>query len=136
MTVSINLPGGGIEKVSGDDLLWFRTAFPNEWKGAVMVRLAGEITYSIESISDLAAKFASDKAKLAQFTPPDRNLVMVANAANIRQIDAADPGIYHENANAILVFTGRTALAVRETPNEAQALVDQAMSGKSAPVIS
>ena len=37
MSVPINLPGGAIERVSAQDLLWFRLAFPSEWKGTVMV---------------------------------------------------------------------------------------------------
>ena len=80
MTVSINMPGGAIQRVSAKDLLWFRLAFPSEWKGAVMVRMADERLYSSESIASLKAKFVSDGAKLAEFTPPDAKMVMVVNA--------------------------------------------------------
>ena len=47
--------------------------------------------YSVESVAALKAKFAADGAKLAVFTPPDAKLVMVVNAANVRQVDPADP---------------------------------------------
>src|SRR6516162_8455198 len=124
MSVSINLPGGAIERVSGEDLLWFRLAFPSEWKGTVMVRMADERLYCIESVATLKAKFASDGAKLAEFTPPDAKLVMVVNAAKVRQVDAADPGINPESARAVLVFDSTTALAVKEDPKQAQILID------------
>ena len=129
MSVSINLPGGAIERVSVEDLLWFRPAFSSEWKGAVMVRTADERLYSSESVASLKAKFASDSAKLAEFTPPDAKMVMVVNAAKVRQVDAADPGINPESARAVLVFDSTTALAVKEDPKQAQILIDAAVRG-------
>jgi hypothetical protein len=129
MSVSINLPGRAIERVSAEDLLWFRPAFPSEWKGAVMVRRADERLYSGESVAALRAKFALSGAKLAEFTPPDAKLVMVVNAAKIRQVDAADPEINPESARAVLVFDSKTALAVKETPKQAQSLTDAAVRG-------
>lgn len=125
MSVFINLPGGAIERVSAEDLLWFRLAFPSEWKGAVMVRMADERLYSSESVAALKAKFGSDGAKLAEFTPPDAKLVMVVNAAKVSQVDTADPEINPENAEAVLVFDRKTALAVKETPKQAQSLIDR-----------
>ena len=116
MSVSINLPGGAIERVSVEDLLWFRPAFSSEWKGAVMVRTAAERLYSSESVASLKAKFASDSAKLAEFTPPDAKMVMVVNAAKVRQVDAADPGINPESARAVLVFDSTTALCGEGRP--------------------
>ena len=94
-----------------------------------MVRMADERLYSSESVTSLKAKFASDDAKLAEFTPPDAKLVMVVNAAAVGQVDAADPQINPENARAVLVFDPKTALAVRETPKEAQSLIDAAVRG-------
>jgi hypothetical protein len=118
MSVSINLPGGAIERVLAEDLLWFRPAFPSEWKGAVMMRMADERLYSSESVAALKAKFALDGAKLAEL-----------NAAKIRQVDAADPEINPESARAVLVFDLKTALAVKETPKIAQSLIDAAVRG-------
>ena len=129
MTASINLPGGGIEVVSADDLLWLRPAFPAEWKGAVMVKMADGPVYSSDSIPALKAKFTADGAKLADFTPPDAKLVMVVNAKKVSQVDAADPVINPEDARAVLAFGRRTALAVKETPQQAQALIDAAIRG-------
>jgi hypothetical protein len=129
MTVFINMPGGAIERVSAKDLLWFRLAFPGEWKGAVMVRMADERLYSSESIASLKAKFASDGAKLAEFTPPDAKMVMVVNATAVSQVDAADPLINPKNAHSVLVFDLKTALAVRETPEQAQNIIDDAVRG-------
>jgi hypothetical protein len=129
MSVSINLPGGAIERVSAESLLWFRPAFPSEWKGPVMVRLGDERLYSSESVAALKAKFTSDGAKLAEFTPPDAKLVVVVNAAKVRQVDAAHPEINPESAQAVLVFDLQTALAVKEAPNQAQSLIDEAVGG-------
>jgi hypothetical protein len=126
MTVSINMPGGAIENVSAKDLLWFRLAFPSEWKGAVMVRMADERLYSSESIASLKEKFASDGAKLAEFTPPDAKMVMVVNSKAVSQVDAADPLINPKNAHAVLAFGRKTALAVKETPEQAQSIIDAA----------
>jgi hypothetical protein len=129
MSVSINLPGGAIERVSAEDLLWLRLAFPSEWKGTVMVRMTDERLYSVESVAALKAKFASDGAKLAEFTPPDAKLVVIVNAANVRQVDPADPAINPEGAQSVLGFDSNTALAVKETPEEAQSLIDAATRG-------
>jgi len=129
VTASINVPGGGIELVSADDLLWFRPAFAAEWKGAVMVRMGDGPFYSSDSVSALKAKFAADGAKLADFTPPDAKLVMVVNAKKVSQVDAADPVINPEDARAVLAFGRTTALAVKETPQQAQALIDAAIRG-------
>jgi hypothetical protein len=90
------------------------------------VRMTDERLYSIESVTALKTKFASDGAKLTEFTPPDAKLVMVVNAAKIIQVDAADPAIDPESARAVLVFDSDTALAVKETPKEAQSLIDAA----------
>jgi len=133
MTASINLPGGAIEVVSADDLLWFRPAFPAEWKGAVMVRLAAGPFYASDGIPALRTKFAADGAKLADFTPPDMKLVMVVNAKNVTQINPADPIINPDDARAVLAFGPKTALAVKETPAQAQAIVDAANRGTPAP---
>jgi hypothetical protein len=54
---------------------------------------------------------------------------MVVNAAKIRQVDAADPEINAESARAVLVFDPKTALAVKETPKQAQSLTDAAVRG-------
>jgi hypothetical protein len=94
-----------------------------------MVRMADERLYSGESVAALRAKFALSGAKLAEFTPPDAKLVMVVNAAKIRQVDAADPEINPESARAVLVFDSKTALAVKETPKQAQSLTDAAVRG-------
>ena len=75
------------------------------------------------------AKFASDGAKLAEFTPPDVKLVVVVNAANVRQVDPADPAINPEGARSVLGFDSNTALAVKETPEEVQSLIDAATRG-------
>ena len=94
-----------------------------------MVRMADERLYSSESVASLKEKFASDDAKLVEFAPPDAKLVMVVNAAAVEQVDAADPQINAENARAVLVFDRKTALAVKETPKEAQSLIDAAVRG-------
>jgi hypothetical protein len=129
MSVPINLPGGAIERVSAQDLLWLRLAFPSEWKGTVMVRMTDQRLYSVESVAALKAKFAAEGAKLAVFAPPDAKLVMVVNAANVRQVDPADPEINPASARSVLEFDSSTALAVKETPQQAQSLIDAAMQG-------
>jgi hypothetical protein len=126
MTTSVNMPGGGILRLSGDDFLWFRRAFPEEWKGAVMIRTGDGPVYSGDTIAGLEAKFRSDGVRLAEFTPPDAKMVIVVNTEKVTQVGSADPIINHEKARAVLSFGAKLALAVRETPQEAQDLLDQA----------
>jgi hypothetical protein len=57
--IAINMPGGDIEHVRGEELLWFRKALDTEWAGAVMLRLTAENSiYSAESVDSLVRKFS------------------------------------------------------------------------------
>jgi hypothetical protein len=130
--IVINMPGGAIQSVDKDDLLWLRNAFDSEWKGAVMLRLGSDRIYSIESVSELKKKFSAVGVALAEFTPPDARLKLVVSAKKVRQVNESDPKIYHEKANAVLVFSAKIKLAVRETLDDARERIAQAISDKTA----
>ena len=118
----IQMPGGAVEDIAGKDLWWMRKAFDAEWKGAIMLRLGDSSQiFSIESLDDLIRKFKAEKTPLAKFTPPDSKLTMVVNAANVKKVEPANPIFHHEKAKTALRFTTKIKLAVRETPEEAEA---------------
>jgi hypothetical protein len=119
--IVINMPGGAVQVIDEDDFLWLRKAFDSEWKGASMLRLAGDRIYSIESVNTLSEKFENAKVALADFSAPDANkLKLVVSAKHVRQVIESDPAIYHKKAKSVLVFPGTLRLAVREAPDEAQ----------------
>jgi hypothetical protein len=114
--VVILMPGGAVQQVRNEEILWYRQAFKVEWDGATMVMLASGRIYSRESESDLAAKFTSAGVRLVTVTPPDADILMTVNAGTVRQVDDASSGIFGQNARSLLVFFGGPHLAVRETP--------------------
>jgi hypothetical protein len=118
--IVINMPGGAIQEIDEDDLLWFRKAFESEWRGATMLRLASDRLYSIESIADLVNKFASAGALLAEFTAPDARLKINVSSKRVQKVIESNPDIYHENARSVLIFSKTVKLAVREKPEEAR----------------
>jgi len=126
--IVIKMPGGGIEYVNAGDILWMRNAFPSEWKGAVMIRIGSDRLYSIETLEELKNKLIGDGVRIATFSPPEGKLHMLINAKNIREVEPGNPIIYHERARAVLVFSFKVKLAVRETPEEAAGLISTALT--------
>jgi hypothetical protein len=130
--IIVNMPGGAVQEIEETELLWLRKAFDSEWKGATMLRLAGDRIYSIESVDELSAKFESKMVPLAEFSAPDAVRVkLVVSAERVRQVVESDPGIYHEKAKSVLVFGGKMLLAVRETLDEASQKLKHAKAGVS-----
>jgi hypothetical protein len=121
--VVIKMPGGDIEVVSPAELQWMREAFEHEWSGTVMLRVGGNRIYSVESLGELRQKFGAAGASLADFTPPEGDLVTVVNANNVREVEPASAAQHHERAQAVLKFGARLSLAVRETVDEARAIL-------------
>jgi hypothetical protein len=126
--IVINMPGGGIEHVNAGDILWVRNAFPSEWKGAVMLRIGNDRLYSIERLSQLRAKFGADGVHIVDFSAPEGKLDILVNARNVREVEPGDPKSYHERARALLVFSFKVKLAVRETVQEANKLLAGALA--------
>jgi hypothetical protein len=124
--IIVNLPGGGVQPVGEDELLWMRKAFDSEWKGAVMLRLQGDRIYSVEKLGDLATMFRSAKVALAELSAPDAKVKLLVSAQGVRQVKASDPEIYHEDAKSIVSFGNRIMLAVREPPYVVKSLLKQA----------
>jgi hypothetical protein len=124
--VILKMPGGAVEYVQGDQLLWMRKAFADERKDAVVLRIGSDRLYSIETLDELIAKFTEAKIAIAKFTPPEGRLTVAVNAGNVIEVEAGNPVIYHERARAILVFSPTVRLAVRETEAEARSLLDRA----------
>jgi hypothetical protein len=129
--IIVNMPGGAIQEVGESELLWVRKAFDGEWKGATMLRLAGDRIYPIESVDDLSEKFENAKVPLAEFSAPDARLKLLVSAQRVEQVIESDPDIYHEKAKSVLVFPARIRLAVRETPDEAGKKLKDAREGES-----
>lgn len=116
--IVILMPGGAVQQVRNDEILWYRQAFKVEWDGATMVMLASGRIYSRESESDLATKFTSAGVRLVTVTPPDADILMTVNADTVRQVNDASSGIFGQNARSLLVFFGGPHLAIKETPEE------------------
>jgi hypothetical protein len=129
--IIVNMPGGAVQEIEETELLWLRKAFDSEWKGATMLRLAGDRIYSIETVDGLSKKFGMAKVSLAEFSAPDARVKLVVSAERVRQVVESDPDIYHEKAKAVLVFDGKRLLAVRETPDEANQKLQGAKAGVS-----
>lgn len=132
--VIINMPGGDIEVVSPAELLWMRQAFDHEFAGTVMLRLGANRIFSIESLADLRQKFSADGAGLADFTPPEGDLISVVNAKNVREVEPANPALHHARARAVLKFGPRLSLAVRESVDEARSILAEARGRTGSPV--
>jgi hypothetical protein len=116
--IVILMPGGAVQEVRNDEILWYRQAFKSEWDGATMVMLAFGRIYSRESESDLAAKFKSAGVRLVTVTPPDADILMTVNADTVRQVNDASSGIFGQDARSLLVFLSGPHLAVKEAPEE------------------
>jgi hypothetical protein len=127
----LKMPGGAIEHVKEDNLLWMRKALAGERKDAVVLRIGSDRFYSIETLAELIAKFTQAKVPIAKLTPPEGRLTMAVNAANVIEVEAGNPEIYHERARAVLVFSPRVRLAVRETQAEVRAGLDAAKASTS-----
>jgi hypothetical protein len=106
-----------------------RKAFDSEWKGTVMIRLEDDRIYSVESLQDLEKKFLAAGVTVGQFTAPDARLKLFVSAKKVREVEEGNPAIYHEKARALLVFSKKTILAVRETVNDARQKLTEAVSG-------
>jgi hypothetical protein len=127
--IVINMPGGAIQNIGDSEWLWFRKAFASEWDGATMIRLTDDRIYSIESVADLTKKFTAAGLAVAAFSAPDARLKLVVSTKRVRQVTESNPAIYHEKARSVLVFSSKTRLAVRETPQDAaQMLKDASVS--------
>lgn len=122
----VKMPGGDIEVVAPAELLWMRDAFEHEWSGTVMLRIGSGRIYSVETLGELRQKFSADGAGLADFTPPEGDLITVVNAGNVREVEPANAALHHERARAVLKFGARLSLAVRETVDEARTLLQAA----------
>lgn len=118
--IIVNMPGGAVQEIGESELLWLRKAFDSEWKGATMLRLAGDRIYSIETVKELSEKFDKAGVSLAEFSAPDAKIKLVVSSKRVKQVVASDPAIYHEKAKAVLDFGAKMKLAVRETPAEAK----------------
>ena len=113
----LNMPCGAIQVIEPKKLLWMRNALPDERVGAVMLLVAGDRLYSIDTLSQLIQKFKAAKIPIASFTAPDREIDVAVNAAAVGQVNKSNPLIYHERAGAVLQFTPKLKLAVREQPD-------------------
>jgi hypothetical protein len=129
--IAINMPGGAIRNIDEGDLLWMRKAFDGEWKGTVMIRLEDDrIYYSVESVQDLEKKFLASEVAVGQFTAPDARLKLFVSAKKVREVEEGNPAIYHEKARALLVFSEKMILAVRETVDDARRKLTEAVSAQ------
>lgn len=126
--IVIKMPGGGIEYVNAGDILWLRNAFPSEWKGAVMLRIGYDRLYSIEALDALQKKLSTDGVRIATFAAPEAKLKLLVNAQNVREVEPGNPVMYHEKAKAVLVFSFKVKLAVREIPSQAEKLIASALA--------
>jgi hypothetical protein len=131
--IAINMPAGAVEYVAGGEVLWFRKAFPSEWKGTVMVLTVFKPLYSVDSIDEIKKKLEANEVPLASLKPPVGRIEMVINAGKVREIEKPNKSIHHEKARAVLVFNPKLRLAIRETPKEAQRLLKAATS-KDVPI--
>jgi hypothetical protein len=131
--IVINMPGGAIQYIKDEELLWFRKAFEWEWKGAVMVRLSDDRIYSRESVDELSSKFLSAGLPIAELTPPDSRIKLFINGNNVRQVVESDPVIFHDKAKSVLVFSDSLKLAVREELDEAKVKIERAVKLASVP---
>jgi hypothetical protein len=129
--ILIRMPGGDLEYVAPGEFLWMRQAFDHEWSGTVMLRLSGHRIYSAEDLTDLRQTFSDAAVGLAEFTPPEGELVMVVNAKNVREVEPGNPIIHHELARAVLKFGPKLSLAVRETVEEARSKLTAAGGSES-----
>jgi hypothetical protein len=117
--VVIKMPGGDLEYVATGEMLWTREAFDHE-NGKSMLRTNTDRIYPLDTVEELRRKFADEGTRLADFTPPDRDLVMVVNADNVREVEESSEALHHERAGAVLKFGTKLRLAVKETVKEAQ----------------
>ena len=121
--IVIQMPGGDVEYVTPEDFQWMRAAFDEEWSGTVMLRIANARIYSVENLDNLRQKFRDAGVATADFTAPEGERVVIVNAKSIREVEPANPVFHHERARASLKFAARLSLAVRQTVEEARALL-------------
>jgi hypothetical protein len=134
--IDIKMPGDATEHIGENDLLWMRKALADEHKDAIMLRVGVDRFFSIESLDDLRAKFKAAGVPLAEFTAPEGPLHTVVNARKVEAVEPPSLKIHHEKARAVLRFTRKHKLAVRETEKQASAKIEAALSPAPAPAAS
>ncbi|CCV11609.1 hypothetical protein [Mesorhizobium sp. STM 4661] len=125
--IIIQMPGGDTEAVDPTQLLWFRPAFDWEIANTTAIRIGGQRLYSIEKMDKISDRFKQAGQKLGTFTAPAGDIKPVVNARNVLEIEKAKPAINHPGARAVLKFSFREGLAVRETPEDARVILDDAL---------
>ncbi|ACB80682.1 hypothetical protein Mpop_2522 [Methylorubrum populi BJ001] len=128
--VIVRMPGGDVESIAPDELLWMRQAFDHEFKDAVMLRITGDRIYSVETVASLAAKFAAAGAAMARLTPPEGAIEMMVSAERVREVEPPSPAIHHEGAGSVLKFGPKLMLAVRESEAQAKSILAEAVKGR------
>ncbi|MER9566577.1 hypothetical protein [Mesorhizobium sp. M0571] len=125
--IIIQMPGGDTEAVDPTQLLWFRPAFDWEIANTTTIRIGSERLYSIEKMDKIFDRFKQAGHKLGTFTAPGDDIKPVVNARNVLEIEKAKPAINHPGAKAVLKFSFREGLAVREAPEAAKTILDDAL---------
>ena len=125
--VIVRMPGGDVEYIRPDELLWMRQAFDHEFKDAVMLRITGDRLYSVESVASLAEKFAAAGAAMVRLTPPEGVVEMLVSAERVREVEPPNPAIHHQGAGSVLKFGPKLMLAVRESEAAAKAILAEAV---------
>lgn len=120
-----------MELVDPKSLLWFRIAFDEEWRGAIMIRDGEGRIYSIETIKSLQGKFTGAGVRLATFTAPDKKIDLYVNADNVQDVEAPNEEV-NPKARALLRFSRSLWLAVRETEVEANAKIGAPIAKRTA----
>ncbi|RWP54515.1 hypothetical protein [Mesorhizobium sp.] len=72
-------------------------------------------------------RFNQAGQKLGTFTAPGDDIEPVVNARNVIEVEKAKPAINHPGAKAVLKFSFREGLSVRQTPEAAKAILDAAL---------
>ncbi|MER8387071.1 hypothetical protein NKH14_16395 [Mesorhizobium sp. M1380] len=118
--IIIQMPGGDTEAVDPTQLLWFRPAFDWEIANTTSIRIGDQRLYSIEPMGKIFDRFKQAGQKLATFTAPGDDIEPVVNARNVIEVEKANSAINHAGAKAVLKFSFREGLAVRQTPDAAR----------------
>ena len=127
MAFAINMPDGSTEIIDPTSLLWVREALPEEWNGANALRFGEGTLYTREPLDSLVHRFRSAGVPICQFTPPAGPVHLMVSAKKVIEIEPSNAAIFHDNARAVLKFSLKTRIAVRETQEEAKAILSAAM---------
>lgn len=125
--IVIQMPGGDTEAVDPTQLLWFRPAFDWEIANTTAIRIGNQRLYSIETMEKIHDQFKQAGQKLGIFMAPGDEIEPIVNARNVIEVEKAKPAINHPGAKAVLKFSFREGLAVRQTPEAAKAILDAAL---------